>query len=148
MRPRVDERGQASTSVRPRDRIEDDQSKCRAADDREVAKRNPGCYEQSAGNEGDHHRSAEIGLGDNEQAGGADDHEQWPAELTQVVHTLWATREQSRGVENERQLQQLGGLELEWAAADPAAGAVDANADMRDVHGEHEHERDGEQRRY
>ncbi len=62
--------------------------------------------------------------------------------------TLPRTLGQQRGrVQHQRELHQLRGLELERRRADPAARAVDAHADVRDVHGEHQHERRRQQRR-
>ena len=56
-------------------------------------------------------------------------------------------RQQRGRVEHERKLHQLRGLELQRPGSEPAASAVDADPDMRDVHGEHEHEGDEQQRR-
>ena len=63
------------------------------------------------------------------------------SQVAQVVHALRALGQQRRGVQHERELHQLRGLELQRPGADPAPRAVDADADVRDVHGEHEHER-------
>ena len=77
----------------------------------------------------------------------ADHEEQWVCQLAQIVHALRTPCQERGGVQDERELQELGGLELERAGADPATGAVDAHPDVRNVRCEHEHERHDEQRR-
>ena len=62
------------------------------------------------------------------------------------MHTLGTPGEQRGGIQQQRELQQLRGLKLQRPGAEPAARPVDAHAEMGDVHGEHEHERDRQQR--
>ena len=66
-----------------------------------------------------------------------------------AVRRLWASLGRAamhrRGVQDERELHQLGGLELQRAGADPAARAVDLDAEAGDQHEQQQDERDQQQ---
>ncbi len=103
----------------------------REGDLAEVDGAGAGGEQGGADREGDDHRRAEVGLGDDQQAG--------DAELTRRIgirparsRTRFGSRaSRSARVEDQRHLGQLGGLELQRAGADPAAGAVGAGSRRR-----------------
>ena len=64
-----------------------------------------------------------------------------------VLHRRRPRGQQLRRVEHERDLEQLRGLELERAGAEPARGAVHGHADAGQHHGERERERDQQEDR-
>ena len=71
------------------------------------------------------HRRPHVRLQHDQQAGGAG-HQQDRHEALDRAHPLRFAGEHVGGVEDERDLGQLRGLDLEGAAADPAGRAVDA----------------------
>ena len=77
-------------------------------------------------------------------AGGAHAHDR-AGRGAEVVGDLRPRGDDRRRVQDERQLHQLGGLELERAGPDPAPRAVDLHPDARDQHEQQEHERDQQQ---
>ena len=84
------------------------------------------------------HRRAEVGL-EHDQT--ADDHErrhEWDEDVAgtgERAHVQLAG-EQIRAPQQNRELRELGGLNLQRAEVDPAPGAVDPDTDAGHEHGD------------
>ena len=89
--------------------------------------------EQRAERERDHDRGPEVGLGHDQERHHARHEDQRPHALERARAGRLG-RDQPGGVEDERELRELGGLDLERPRPEPAAGAVrlDAEAGQQD----------------
>ena len=106
--------------------------------------RAPGRDQGRAGGEGDDEGGAQVRLDHDQERGRADD-EQERHQALDAARPLRFAGEQVGGVEDERDLGQLRGLDLQEAGADPTARAVDRGA--RPEHRDEEDEGDGEEDR-
>ena len=143
----------ARNAVEPRapvgleEREQRDGDRADARDERQLAQRQPGRDEQRGQREGDHERRAEVGLrGDQDDRRGArQDHR--ARDPAQVAAQLRLGREHGGRVQHERQLHDLGRLELQRAGAQPAPRPVDLDADPGQQHQQEQHEGDEQQQR-
>ena len=70
-----------------------------------------------------------------------------PATVRRLCASFGRAEMHRRRVQDERELHQLGGLELQRAGAEPAAGAVDLHAEAGDEHEQQQDEADHQQER-
>ena len=106
----------------------------------------PGQHVEAAAGDGEHdehhreqqHRRAEVGLGHHQQGDQRGDRERRQHRHLPVGDARLASRQQPGQPQDDRQLDDLGGLEPDGARAQPALGAVDLVAER----GEHQEERD------
>jgi len=105
--------------------------------------RHAGDDEHRADHDHDGDDGAEVGLDEDQRAGGPDDDPERPEELAERARRA-SPREHGRHPERECELRQLGRLEVEEAEGEPAPRAVHRRSDRE--HGEEEEEGDDEER--
>jgi hypothetical protein len=114
--------------------------------DEQVADLRPGHEHHQAEDREDDHRSAEVGLCEDEQYD-EPGHEHVRQEADREALDLLALlRERVSEVNDDRELRELPGLKADRAELDPPQRAVRAAADARHVHEAEHHDRDGEER--
>src|SRR5581483_10807868 len=122
----------------------DDTARRRGAEAGDPDPRHAGHEEERPPCRRDQHGLAEIGFGDEQR----DDHRQQDEreEIGRDVGAALALREEPRDNDDEGRLHELGRLDGNAGNVDPAAGALDLDADKERRHQENQHDADHEER--
>jgi hypothetical protein len=147
VRPRVHETKNAVTPVRG----EDDQrgESGTQHDDQydEQARPHAAEKENAHGDRDDHHESAKVRFLEQQDADGDHRARQRQKGLLQIVHVRHLARRVVGGIEDGKQLHQLGGLQVGDAQRQPAARTIDLATDTGNQHQRQQHEATDEQPR-
>ena len=140
----IEEPGQALHPVRlDQDQEQHDRSEA-GGQEQEVPDLHPRRHQQGRCAQGDDDGGAQVRLGHHQQAAHPHDCEV-RNERADIARHLRPGREQVRAVEDQRELRELGGLNLKRPGADPALRPIRRAADARQHHREQEAERDDQQ---
>ena len=147
MRPGVQERRQPRAAVGLEQREQEDEPGRARRQRPQVAHRHARRDEHRRHREPDDERGPQVRLRRDEQRRRARDQQERADDPLERLQALRLPREQPRCVEDERELHDLAGLELQRAGPQPPLRAVDLHAQTRELHCDQQHEGDDEQDR-